>query len=63
MTPAIERGGKGRLVSSGSLDSFEKVQLTSAIGTEFSEEVQLQELLRSDNLIRDLAIFGHFHLQ
>jgi Taurine catabolism dioxygenase TauD, TfdA family len=52
------------LKASGSLNSFEKFDVTSVIGTEFTEGVQLTDLLsapNSDDLIRDLAILGiHF---
>jgi len=47
------------LKTSGSLHSIEKFDVTTVIGTEFSEGVQLTDLLsapNSDNLIRDLAI-------
>lgn len=48
------------LKSAGSLDKFEKFDVTTAIGTEF-KDVQLSSLLQhsdSDALIRDLAILG-----
>lgn len=49
------------LKTSGSLHSFEKFDVTTVIGTEFNEGVQLTDLLsapNSDDLIRDLAILG-----
>lgn len=49
------------LKSSGSLDHFAKIDLTTVIGTEFREEVQLVQFLEapnSDDLLRDLALLG-----
>ena len=47
------------LKNSGSLDHFEKFDVTTVIGTEFLPGVQLSRLLsapNSDDLIRDLAL-------
>lgn len=49
------------LASTGSLDRFEKVDVTTVIGTEFARGVQVADFLsslHSDDLIRDLAILG-----
>lgn len=45
------------LVSSGSLNSFEKFDHTNVIGTEFPD-LQLSQILDDDAKIRDLAILG-----
>jgi len=53
--------GRTPLKPTGSLDSYEKVEVTPVIGTEFKGNVQLVDLLsapNSDDLIRDLAILG-----
>lgn len=42
---------------SGSLDAYEQVDLTAAIGREFPN-LQLSELLQDDTKVRDLAILG-----
>jgi hypothetical protein len=58
------KGGRTPLKPSGSLEGFEKVEVTPVIGTEFARGVQLTELLsapNSDQLIRDLAILGTPH--
>jgi len=50
-----------RLKYSGSLDCFERFDVTTVIGTEFFPGVQLAQLLvapNSDDLLRDLALLG-----
>jgi hypothetical protein len=62
-TRVVSKGAKAPLKSSGSLDQFEKVQVTPVIGTEFKEGIQIVALLNapnSDDLIRELAILGTF---
>jgi hypothetical protein len=57
----ITKGAKSALRPAGSLDQFQKFDVTPVIGTEFKEGVQLASLLsapNSDELIRDLAILG-----
>ena len=59
----ISKGAKSPLQTSGSLDKFQKFNVTPVIGTEFKDGVQLASLLsapNSDELIRDLAILGKF---
>jgi len=59
--PRVTKSIRTPLKSSGSLNQFEKVDLTTVIGTEFAKGVQLTDLLNapnSDDLIRDLAILG-----
>lgn len=57
----VKKAAREPLKSSGSLDDFAKVDLTSVIGTEFREGVQLAQFLEapnSDDLLRDLALLG-----
>jgi alpha-ketoglutarate-dependent taurine dioxygenase len=59
----ITKGAKSALRPAGSLDQFQKFDVTPVIGTEFKEGVQLASILsapNSDELIRDLAILGNF---
>jgi hypothetical protein len=62
-SPQVTKSSRVPLKSSGSLDKFEKFDVTPVIGTEFKGGVQLVDLLlapNSDELIRDLAILGIF---
>lgn len=59
--PTVKEGVRLPLRSSGSLKDFEQFDLTSVIGTEFREGIQLASFLdapNSDELLRDLAILG-----
>ena len=61
----ISKSVKAPLKSSGSLDQYQKRDVTPVIGTEFAPGTQLTELLsapNSDDLIRDLAILGNHSL-
>jgi hypothetical protein len=56
------KGGRTPLRASGSLEPYEKFEVTPVIGTEFARGIQLTELLsapNSDQLIRDLAVLGN----
>jgi hypothetical protein len=60
----VTKGVKSPLKPAGSLNSFQKFDVTPVIGTEFKEGVQLADLLsapNSDELIRDLAILGRLN--
>ena len=60
-TSTVKEVARQPLQSSGSLDDFAKTDLTSVIGTEFPEGVQLTQFLEapnSDDLLRDLALLG-----
>jgi len=46
---------------SGSLDNYESFDVTAVIGREFPK-VQLSELLKDDEKVRDLAILGMYLL-
>jgi hypothetical protein len=60
-TSSAKKVERQPLKSSGSLDHFAKNDLTTVIGTEFRDEVQLVQFLEapnSDDLLRDLALLG-----
>ena len=60
-TSTVKKAARQPLKSSGILDGFAKIDLTSVIGTEFPEGVQLTQFLEapnSDDLLRDLALLG-----
>lgn len=73
MAPSIAQGSPDKerirvanaprqpLKCSGSLDSFERFDVTTVIGTEFLPGVQLSQFLlapNSDDLLRDLALLS-----
>jgi proline racemase len=63
-TPRVTKNVRAPLKNTGSLDALEKFDVTSVIGTEFKEGVQLARLLsapNSDDIIRDLALLGIHH--
>jgi len=56
---------RSTIKSTGSLDFFEKLDLTPVIGTEFKSNFQLAELLTATNsaqLVRDLAVLSSVSL-
>lgn len=56
-TPRVQTGtGKKPLKSTGSLDSYKHFDVTPVIGTEFPETNIVEDILSSDEKIRDLAI-------
>ena len=63
--PSVAKAVNTPLRPEGSLDQFEKFDVTTVIGTEFSRNLQLTDLLsspNSDSLIRDLAVLGFLPL-
>jgi hypothetical protein len=63
-TPRVTKSLRSPLMATGSLDAFEKFDVTTVIGTEFREGVQIAQLLsapNSDDIIRDLALLGIHH--
>jgi proline racemase len=63
-TPSVTKNIRSPLKATGSLDAFEKFNVTSVIGTEFRQGVQIAQLLsapNSDDIIRDLALLGIYN--
>jgi hypothetical protein len=63
-TPHVTKNFRSPLKGTGSLDAFEKFDVTTVIGTEFRKGVQIAQLLsapNSDDIIRDLALLGIHH--
>ena len=54
------RGSHIPLQRNGALDQYSNFEVTPTIGTEFSKDVQLSELVRSNNeeALKDLAVLG-----
>lgn len=67
LQPRLDEGSrvlqdsKEPLQLSGALEEYKRFNVTTNIGTEFAREVQLTDIIKSDEKIRDLAILGKLH--